>query len=274
MVKLRGWTACVRWAAGCALAVVSVSVMAETPPAPVDVMIVGTFHMANPGRDIYNLKVDDMLAPKRQAEIEAVTKTLARFRPNRVAVEWSADDVERQYPRYLDGTLAPTASERVQLGFRLGRLVGAKGVYGVDVDGDFPYPELKAYAEAHGQAGLLTEAGKKIMRTLDEEQAALKEHGVAGILRLLNDPARIAADQGHYRDYLRIGGKDGQPGVDVLTGWYRRNLTICANLIQLAKPGDRIVVIYGAGHAFLLRQCVTETPGFRLVEANDYLPRT
>jgi hypothetical protein len=48
---------------------------------------------------------------------------------------------------------------------------------------------------------------------------------------------------------------------------------ICANLVQLARPGDRIVVFYGSGHAFLLRQCVAETPGFRLVEANAYLPR-
>ena len=43
--------------------------------------------------------------------------------------------------------------------------------------------------------------------------------------------------------------------------------------LQLAKPGDRIVVFYGSGHAFFLRQCVTEMPGFKLVEANDYLPK-
>ena len=58
-----------------------------------------------------------------------------------------------------------------------------------------------------------------------------------------------------------------------LTAWYRRNFLICANLLQLSRPGDRIVVFYGAGHAFLLRQCVQETPGFKLVEPNDYLPR-
>jgi hypothetical protein len=32
------------------------------------------------------------------------------------------------------------------------------------------------------------------------------------------------------------------------------------------------VIFFGAGHAFLLRQCVAETPGYKLVEANDYLP--
>jgi hypothetical protein len=32
------------------------------------------------------------------------------------------------------------------------------------------------------------------------------------------------------------------------------------------------VVFFGSGHAYLLRQCVNETPGLKLVEANDYLP--
>jgi hypothetical protein len=43
--------------------------------------------------------------------------------------------------------------------------------------------------------------------------------------------------------------------------------------VQRAKPGDRVVVFYGSGHAFLLRQCVSEMPGYRLIEANDYLAK-
>jgi hypothetical protein len=56
-----------------------------------------------------------------------------------------------------------------------------------------------------------------------------------------------------------------------MTAWYRRNFLICANLMQLSQPGDRIVVFYGDGHALLLRQCVSETPGMALVEPDDYL---
>lgn len=43
-------------------------------------------------------------------------------------------------------------------------------------------------------------------------------------------------------------------------------------MIQLAHAGDRVVVLYGSGHAFLLRQCVAQTPGFQLVEPDSYLP--
>ena len=47
-------------------------------PAPkVEVMILGTYHMSNPGRDLHNMRADDVLAPKRQSELEAVASGLA-----------------------------------------------------------------------------------------------------------------------------------------------------------------------------------------------------
>jgi len=38
------------------------------------------------------VRVENVLAPARQREIEAVVERLARFRPNHVAVEWNAAD--------------------------------------------------------------------------------------------------------------------------------------------------------------------------------------
>jgi hypothetical protein len=34
-----------------------------------------------------------------------------------------------------------------------------------------------------------------------------------------------------------------------------------------------VVVFYGSGHLLQLRQCVSETPGLKLVEANAFLSR-
>jgi hypothetical protein len=239
---------------------------------PVKVMIVGLFHMSNPGRDLHNVQVDDVLAPQRQAEIAAVTSGLARFRPTPVAVEWPADLVNERYGKYLSGALAPSRNEVVQLGFRLAKSANLKDVRGVDVDGDFPFDAVVAYAKAHGQEQIVTQAGAAVETEVQTIQAKLASAGVSGALRYLNDPRRVAQSNGFYRTTLRIGGGATQPGADLLTAWYRRNFLICANLIQMSKPGDRVVVFYGAGHAFLLRQCIQETPGFELVEPNDYLP--
>ena len=57
---------------------------------PTQVMIVGTFHLDNPGRDVFNVQVDDVLAEKRQAELADIATALARFAPTDVMVEWPA----------------------------------------------------------------------------------------------------------------------------------------------------------------------------------------
>lgn len=262
-----------RFLATLALCLAPLATTAAPPPSkPVEVMVVGVFHMSNPGHDLHNLKVDDVLAPKRQAQIAAVTDALARFKPTKVGVEWPADVVAERYKQYLAGTLAPSRNEVVQLGFRLAKTAGAEGVYSLDADGDFPYDRLKNFAETRGFEPLLDEQNAIIQRQVDEEARLLADKGVAADLRFLNDPARLRNDNGFYRNMLRIGLGFDQPGVDLLTAWYHRNFQICANLLHLAKPGDRIVIFFGSGHAFLLRQCVTETPGFKLVEADDYLP--
>jgi hypothetical protein len=234
-------------------------------------MIVGVSHMDNPGHDLHNMKHDDVLQPGRQAEIVALTQDLARFKPTQVAIEQDKAPANEKYAAYLAGTLPPSRNERVQLGFRLAKLAHLTAIRGIDADGDFPYPPVKAYAESHGFGPLLAEQNADIDRQIAAESKLLAEKGIAAELRYLNDPARLKNDNAFYRTMLRIGADDTQPGADLLTGWYRRNFLICAKLLQVARPGDRIVVFYGAGHAFLLRQCVEETPGFRLVEPNDYL---
>lgn len=239
---------------------------------PVEVMVVGTFHMSNPGQDLNNLKADDVLAPKRQAQIAQVTKALARFRPTKVAVEWPADVVAERWAQYRRGELKPSRNEVVQLGFRLAQATGAEAL-GVDVDGDFPFEAVQAYAEAHGQSDLIARAMAQGQAEVEAEQAALAKRGVAGVLRYVNDPATVTASQGFYRSMLRIGGGAQQPGAELLTAWYRRNALICANIVQAARPGDRIVVLFGSGHAFFLKQCAAETPGLKLVEASAYLPK-
>ena len=41
------------------------------PPASVQVMVLGSYHFDNPGRDVVNIKADDVRTPKRQRELAA-----------------------------------------------------------------------------------------------------------------------------------------------------------------------------------------------------------
>lgn len=241
-------------------------------PEPVKVMVVGVFHMANPGHDIHNLQVDDVLTPARQREIEAITAGIGRFHPTAVMAEWPADLTRQRYAQYLAGTLAPSRNEVVQLGFRLAKEAGLKEVHGIDADGAFPYEPVQTYAAAHGQQALLDRMNARTQAQVDEEGRLLREEGIAATLRFLNAPETMQRSNAFYRDVLRVGAGDERPGVDLLTAWYRRNFLICSNLLAQTHPGDRVVVFYGSGHGLLLRQCVQETPGYELVEPNPFLP--
>jgi hypothetical protein len=131
---------------------------------------------------------------------------------------------------------------------------------------------VQAFAQAHGRSEVLERGNAEIETSVQTLTALLQSKGIAATLRYLNDPDRLSRSNSFYREMLSVGAGPQQPGVELLTAWYRRNFLICANLIQNSQSGDRIVIFFGAGHAFLLRQCVAETPGFTLVEANNFLP--
>jgi hypothetical protein len=256
-----------------ALAAFSCTAIATAGAAtPVEVTVVGTYHMSNPNHDMHDVQSDDVLAPKRQAELARTVDGLARFRPTVVDVEWPQDLTDRRYRAYLAGMLPPSHNEVVQLGFRLAKTMHLSRVNGIDVDGDFPYDPVEAYAKAHGTMPLLKGADDEIASEVSHLDDLLAHRSIGDVLRSINDPAFAARGNAFYRTTLKIGGGADQPGAELLTAWYKRNFYICAHLLQATKPGDRVVVFYGYGHQLLLRQCVSETPGFRLVEANAFLP--
>jgi hypothetical protein len=51
-----------------------------------------------------------------------------------------------------------------------------------------------------------------------------------------------------------IGAGDGYSGADSSASWWHRNFRMYANIQKLATPGERIIVIGGAGHTAILKQ--------------------
>ena len=137
--------------------------------------------------------------------------------------------------------------------------------------GDFPYRAVELFAKQHNQEFVLGAINVEAQRGVNQILALLQNRPIRDVLRFLNQPSSIAAQQQSYRRLLSVGAGAEQPGADLLTAWYGRNFRISANIVQSVKPGDRVMIFYGAGHAFLLRQLVSEMPGWTLVEPNSYL---
>lgn len=243
--------------------------------AGVQVLVLGTYHFANPGRDIVNTQVDDVLQPHRQAELEALTGKLARFAPTKVMVERDGDKHEGQrlpaYDAWRAGGRREVRNEVEQVGYRLAAALKHEAVYGIDADGDFPFEAVQAWARKNGAEAKLDAQLDALKQRSKADEAAQYQRTISATLAAFNDPARILRDHQFNTLALRYGRGAEQPGAELLGQWTLRNARSCARMVQLAQPGDRILVLFGAGHSYLLRQCVKEQPGWRLVEAVDYL---
>lgn len=251
-------------------------------PEPVQVMVLGTYHMANPGQDLHNARIDPVTTPEKQAQLEAVVEALARFRPTAVAIERVAPDqtslLDPGYAGFTPSRLLSDPDERVQIGYRLAHRLGLERVFAIDEqdrDGQppyFPYESVQRWAEANGDGERLAALHGEIAAMISDLERRQASETVGQLLASINTPERALWDQGFYARLMGFGAGDDQPGAVLNGRWYARNAQIFARLLQVARPGDRIVVVYGSGHNYWLRQMVATTPGFQLVEPVDYLP--
>ena len=239
------------------------------PPAPAraEVLVLGVYHMSNPGHDIFNMQADDVLAPKRQAEIAQVMAVLKRFQPTKIAVERDPGDnrLSKDYADYLAGKHELTRNEIEQLGFRLAKELGHKTVYGVDADGEFPYPRLVKYAKATERTKELDALMGEVGDMVKAQDAYLASHTVLETLLYMNADDKVAQDVGYYYRQAHLGEAWDWAGADLVADWFRRNVRIYSNVIQLAdSPTERVLVIFGAGHLGWLQHDFASDPTVRL----------
>jgi hypothetical protein len=254
----------------------------STETAPVQVMVLGMYHFANPGRDVANIEVDDVLAPRRQGEIETLVDTLAQWRPTRIAVENMAEAPALEMADFdrTEELLKTKRNESIQVGYRLARKLGHEAVYGYDEqpgEGEpdyFPMGKVQAFASEHGGQDLLASLIAEVQAMAAEEQARLPDQTIAESLLTHNDPVRVGAMHDRlYYSLLKIGDGDMQPGAELNAYWYMRNAKMFAKIDMIAEPGDRVLVLAGSGHATWLRHFVRRMPGYELVEALPYVER-
>jgi hypothetical protein len=270
--------------AAVAILVLPGAAVAQTPaPEPVQVMVLAVPHLDNPGRDVHNATIDPVTTPDKQGQLARIADDLARFRPTAIAIERVAPDpstmIDAQFADYSPDWLLSRPDERVQIGYRLAALADVDRVYAVDEkdrEGQpsyFPYGAVVAWAQTHEQAGELQAMGGVARAFLADMERRQRTETLGLLLAEVNAPdaPMSSANVSMYYRFLQFGGGDDLPGAELNGRWYTRNAMIFAKLMQVARPGDRIVLMFGAGHAYWLRHFASTTPGFVLVEPTDYL---
>ncbi|MFP7478303.1 DUF5694 domain-containing protein [Terribacillus saccharophilus] len=245
------------------------------------VLVLGTFHMGERGdRDIYKQDTRDMKAKKQQDEIEEVVECIKLFNPTKIAVEFEsirADLLDSQYNDYAKQGIedALESDEIHQIGFRLAKELGHDKLFPVDWNrpvGGVPLGYVYDFLKDIDQE-LYDQVVEEGERNNENIQFLLDTKTIREVLVYLNDPRNTKKQQETYMKFALAAYEDFYVGIDWLTNyWYRRNLIIFTNIMRhVQKPDERILVIYGAGHKYLLDNFFNESAMFHVHAVSDYL---
>lgn len=248
------------------------------------VLLVGCFHFEYYDLNAHVTAKDQRVnvkEPRRQKEMEELVDYIARFRPTAIAVEAGSNTgwLIKRFQHYQRTDSITRADEVSQIGFRLMKRFDLDTLYGVD-SGTL-LESLWTYKDSAVMHPLLDSIYADWDFTSDDavSQRYSTYYKASDSYRtdhtLLQSFTFMNADKSYDRDYgayLAGDFKLGRyRGADALAmHWYARNLRIFRNIQELhLKPGDRLVVLYGAGHMGVLKQLFDSSVEFERVRFGD-----
>jgi hypothetical protein len=240
----------------------------------ISVLLLGTYHFANPGLDAVQVQVSDVLTPEKQSEIIEIVESLSQFQPTKVAVEVNAakmDALNQEYSNYVAGKHDLTRNEVQQFGFRLAAKFVHPRIFAIDDLGtSLPFDEALEYANQYDP-----EFVPKVEQYIkDMESKANDLQSTATVRQILahyNHPDNLKSDHSFYLSFAKLGAMNTFIGAEFLTAWYDRNIRIFANLQSIATEGDRIAVFYGSGHTPILNELIRSSENMDLLDILEYL---
>ncbi len=257
-------------------------------PKP-QVLLLGIFHFAGEKVDSNSTPVSlrvDMLSPERQQQVSQLIRKLETFRPTKIVVEWPPymqHYLDSLFHAYCDGQpmtskyLSPV-EEIIQLGFRLAQSQHLPKVYPVDAQAFrfrlSPADSVLTFEKYKDQQDTALDYWDKKYDEASAYDDSIQYYlPLIDYLRYLNSPETQARAIGRWLIATRRGSNSEPIGADgFITRYFNRNVRIYSNIQRIVTSReDRILVIYGATHMYMLKQLFTASPEFRLANVMEYL---
>lgn len=257
-----------------------------------DLLILGSFHFANPQLDTYKPKFAiDIFSEKRQKELFELINVIKKFAPTKIAIEWRATNQQKLdslYNAYLKGDFKLNSNESYQIGFRLGKMLGHKKIYAIDAKARNFESNLSEEEFNKKHQYFIQKAGKDVLmreKEINDTYFSLYEKGdklktevtLLDYFKVMNNPDVVRHNHGHYLiGEFKMGEaeKGDYFGADNSIWWYSRNLRIFQNILNMNNPGeDKIFVLIGAGHLSILNFLAQSSVDFNFKTLEDVLKK-
>lgn len=241
----------------------------------IPVLNVGTFHMGYTP-DVNSIEFDEH-NNENIRQVHEIAKKIAMFKPTIILVEqesYKNPRIAASYTEYLKNPKMkfdkPTEIEL--LAYEVGRLSGAKQIFGIDYQKDYYYP---LYYALKNQQDTITYKKYEELFSLNEEKNNINEGkmSVAELLWLKNQPDYLDAMINYNADLLTTISVNGYPlGAEQAAKFYERNLWMFANMnnVPITKD-DRIFILMGATHTAFFKDFLRRSPKFKEVNSLEYL---
>jgi len=236
-------------------------------------LFVGSHHMNNHGRDMFNVDAPDVLAADKQEEMLRVVAALEAYRPTKIMIERDPSDqaeIDAQLRATCAGSRPAGREEYEQLGFRLACglkipvvAVNYNALGPIDDAGRIDLGKADPAEWARVQA-----LGADDARRLQE---LVRTTTVGDVLAYLNSDAKTRETASRHSMLARLRSPTDRVGANWVEYWEGRNLAIFGNIVDHATDGDRVLVIYGYGHGYILRRLAEESALFEVVNTEAFL---
>lgn len=263
----------------------------RNPSKEIPVLLIGTFHLDNPNRDLANAQVGGVLEPPSQSALERLAEELAAWEPTVVAVEAphtrreplntlykSYRRGERSYdemkpmPEPFSDTFA--RNEVVQIGFRLAEMVELDEIEPIDHETSIPaYTSQSGVTDVFNSLPRPDEVEYDVATPADIEkdiEDLLAKDPLDEAVRAMNQPALLKANH-DLMFAASLEHQDEDAAIGHLVAWYERNIRTVRTLYSRCAIDDRVVLVFGNGHINVLRHLLEEAPMFRPISANTVL---
>lgn len=211
---------------------------------------------------------------------------IAEFRPTIICVEKlpeQNDQLNSSYREFLKdpSELNTEDGETSMIAFDVARLNGIEKIYGIDNHmgynyslGDFIENTTELQNSIDPETFLeISNHPFKDHPKIAEREKNYEQLSLLDKLRLKNEPVYLDHLINANADkLLYVGIDDGFEGADNAAIFYHRNMKIYSNLNRIRMDrNDRVFILMGAAHTAFLREFISRSPKFEMVETSEYL---
>ncbi|MCZ8197884.1 MAG: DUF5694 domain-containing protein [Flavobacterium sp.] len=266
-------------------------ITAQTQKKPTEILVIGTYHFNNPGLDVAQYKVLDIMGEKPQKQLEEISTAIAKFKPTKIFTEWELKDqlaLDTLYNKYQEGTYFEYVAKKypkrkfyvqneiVQLAFRAAKKSNLKKVFAIDYqETSFDFDSVMKFADSVRLPNFKKEVMLDIKNTETKSNALFTENDLLKCLYYYNSEELRKIDIPWYVGKINDSDKLGTyVGAFLASEWYRRNLYMLANIQKQTESSDnRIMVLAGASHITMFLDLLKHDSNYKIVELKEVMEK-